>query len=344
DAAPCRCTVPRQSAPVSPPPMITTCRPRALMAGSVPCATARLAAGRNSMAWWTPSRSAPGTGRPRRIAAPPAPTTASCSPPRPLLGPRPPGGDVGATGDPAREHRAPGPHLVQPPVQVPLLQLELGDAEPEQAAGRLRALVQGHRVPGPGELLRGGQPGWPGAHHGHRPAGHPRRRPPPHPAPPPPPVRDPPPALLDRDRVWVEAEHAGALAGRGAQPPGEPREVVGGVQPPGRLRPVLPPDQVVPLGDEVAQRAALVAERDAAVHAPPRLEFQPGGVELGVDLAPVGDAHADRAPGGGHPGRGQETLGIGHDVPLQPCAAAMTASLTSRPSRSARRAASCTRL
>ena len=31
--------------------------------------------------------------------------------------------------------------------------------------------------------------------------------------------------------------------------------------------PVVAPDQVVPLRDEVAERAALVAERDAAVHA-----------------------------------------------------------------------------
>ena len=34
EAAPCRCAVPRQSAPVSPPPMITTCLPWALIGGS----------------------------------------------------------------------------------------------------------------------------------------------------------------------------------------------------------------------------------------------------------------------------------------------------------------------
>ena len=33
DAAPCRIAVPRQSAPVSPPPMITTCLPAAEIGG-----------------------------------------------------------------------------------------------------------------------------------------------------------------------------------------------------------------------------------------------------------------------------------------------------------------------
>ena len=79
-AAPCRCAVPRQSAPVSPPPMITTRLPFALI-GDVsrsPCCT-RLDGGRYSIAWYTPLRSRPGTGRSRHCVAPPASTTASNS-------------------------------------------------------------------------------------------------------------------------------------------------------------------------------------------------------------------------------------------------------------------------
>src|SRR5512142_3316820 len=78
DAAPCRSAVPRQSAPVSPPPMITTCRPAAEIAGGfgpgpvTALATARLACGRYSIAWWMPSRSAPGTGSARGTVQPPA--------------------------------------------------------------------------------------------------------------------------------------------------------------------------------------------------------------------------------------------------------------------------------
>ena len=69
----------------------------------------------------------------------------------------------------------------------------------------------------------------------------------------------------------VDAEHAGRLARRRAQPAGELGEVVGGVQPLDGLVPVVAVDQVVPVGDEVAERAAVVAERDAAVHAARRL-------------------------------------------------------------------------
>ena len=51
DAAPCRCDVPRQSAPVSPPPMITTCLPLTSMsARSMSPSQTRLASGRNSIA------------------------------------------------------------------------------------------------------------------------------------------------------------------------------------------------------------------------------------------------------------------------------------------------------
>ena len=73
--------------------------------------------------------------------------------------------------------------------------------------------------------------------------------------------------LLDRDRVLVDAEHARGLARRRAQPAGELGEVVGGVQPLDRVVPVVAVDEVVPVGDQVAERAAVVAERDAAVHA-----------------------------------------------------------------------------
>ena len=92
DRAPCRCAVPRQSAPVSPPPMMTTCLPRALIGGSgtgpgdvgpppdtSDAATARLDWGRYSMAWCTPASDAPGTGSPRATVAPPHSTTASYS-------------------------------------------------------------------------------------------------------------------------------------------------------------------------------------------------------------------------------------------------------------------------
>ena len=93
--------------------------------------------------------------------------------------------------------------------------------------------------------------------------------------------------LLDGNRVGVDAQDAGGLARGGAQPTGELREVVGRVQPLDGLAPVALPGQVVPLGDQVPQRATVVAERNTAVHATPGLLLQLAGLLLFVDLAPV---------------------------------------------------------
>lgn len=78
EAAPWRWAVPTQSAPVSPPPMTTTCLPWAVIGETVrsPSCTL-LASGRYSMAKCTPFSSRPGTGRSRETVAPAAMTTAS---------------------------------------------------------------------------------------------------------------------------------------------------------------------------------------------------------------------------------------------------------------------------
>jgi hypothetical protein len=79
---------------------------------------------------------------------------------------------------------------------------------------------------------------------------------------------------LDRDAaaglLFGDGQHAGGLAWRGAEPAGELREIVGGVQAVAGRIPAAPPDEVVPLRDEVAERTprgSRVAERDSAVHA-----------------------------------------------------------------------------
>ena len=102
--------------------------------------------------------------------------------------------------------------------------------------------------------------------------------------------------LLDRHRVGVDAEHARRLARRRAQPAGELGEVVGGVELVDRLLPVVAVDEVVPVGDQVAERAPVVAERDAAVHAPPGLGLRGLGREVLVDLLPVAQPHRHRPP------------------------------------------------
>ena len=100
---------------------------------------------------------------------------------------------------------------------------------------------------------------------------------------------------LDRHRVIVDAEHARALARRRAQAARELGEVVRGVQAVDRVPPVVAVHEVVPVGNDVAERAALVAERDAAVHAARGLLLELVLGEGEVDLLPVPQPLVDRA-------------------------------------------------
>ncbi len=165
------------------------------------------------------------------------------------------------------EDDALGLHLLDPAVDPPLLHLEVGDAVAEQAADAVGPLEDDDIVTDAGELLRGGQPGGAGADDRHplaRLDGGDLRH---DPALGPGAIDDRQLDLLDRDRVVVDPQHARGLAGGRAERAGELGEVVRGVQAVDGRLPVVAVDQVVPVGDQVPERAALVAERDAAVHA-----------------------------------------------------------------------------
>ena len=95
------------------------------------------------------------------------------------------------------------------------------------------------------------------------------------------------------DRVAVDPQHARRFARGRAELAGELGKVVGRMQPLDRRPPLVAVDQVVPVGDQVAQRAALMAERDAAVHAPRALGLELVLGERVVDLEEV----VDRARG-----------------------------------------------
>src|SRR5262249_39950486 len=116
-------------------------------------------------------------------------------------------------------------------------------------------------------------------------------------------------------RGLADGHHAGGLARGRAEPAGELGEVVGGVQPLGRARPVAAPDEIVPFRDEVPQRAAVVAERDAAVHAAPGL--RPDDRQQAppvVDLIPVPDPIRDGPLGAVLARGGEEALRVGHSA------------------------------
>ena len=72
---------------------------------------------------------------------------------------------------------------------------------------------------------------------------------------------------LDPHRFVVDVERARFLAGRGTDAPGELGEIVGRMQHLQRLLPIATIDQVVPVGDDVVDRAGIVAEGNAAIHA-----------------------------------------------------------------------------
>ena len=237
-----------------------------------------------------PRSSRPGIGRSRACVAPHASTIASYDASKHL--------DVDAVADGrvGAELGALGLHLGDAPLEVALLHLELGDAVAQQPADAIGALEHDRVVAGACQLLSGGKTGRTGADHDDALAGLDARQLRLDPALVPRPIDDLDLDLLDGHRVGVDAQHARRLARRRAQPAGELGEVVGRVQAVDGVAPVLAVDEVVPVGNQVAERAAVVAERDAAVHAPPGLGLHLVEWEVVVDLFPVAQPHRHIAP------------------------------------------------
>ena len=72
---------------------------------------------------------------------------------------------------------------------------------------------------------------------------------------------------LDAHSVVIDIECAGGLTGGGADTARELWEVVGGMQHIQSATPVLAIHKIIPVRDDVVNRTAVVAKRDAAVHA-----------------------------------------------------------------------------
>src|SRR5947207_10783848 len=192
------------------------------------------------------------------------------------------------------EGHALGRHLLHAAIDVPLLHLEVGDAVAEKPADPVVALEERDQVPGARQLLRARHARRTGAHDGDllaRAPGRDQRR---HPALVPGVVDDVLLDVLDRDRVVVDVEDARLLAGRRADAAGELGEVVGRVQPVDRLAPAAAVHEVVPVRDDVPERAALVAEGDAAVHAARGLTLEQLVGRPLLELPPVLQALRDR--------------------------------------------------
>ncbi len=215
--------------------------------------------------------------------------------PSPSLGAR--SGPLRAPPDGGRTHEGHtlGLQLGQPAIEHRLLHLEFRDAVAQEPAGSLRSLEHGDGVAGPCQLLGDRQAGRARADDGDRLAGAHRRRLRGHPALGPGALHDLVLDPLNGDRVLVDPEDAGGLARSRAQSAGELGKVVRRVQPLHGVGPVVAVDEVVPLGDQVPEWAAVVAERDAAVHAARALFLHRLFGKRLVDLAPVAQAHGNGA-------------------------------------------------
>src|SRR5699024_7401473 len=130
--------------------------------------------------------------------------------------------------------------------------------------------------------------------------------------------------------VIVDAHYAGALTRGGTQAAGKFGEIVCRVQAVIGFAPAVLAHQVIPLGDDIAQGAALVAEGDSAVHAACGLLFNLANGGLFVDLAVIHQAQWDRAVRRGCAVKLLKSVWISHYF-----TASMIALLISRPSRSA---------
>ena len=173
-----------------------------------------------------------------------------------------------------------------------LVELHIGYAVGQKAADAVGTLVNDSDVAGPIQLLRRGQPGGAGADHGDATPGARRRRLGNDPALLKPPIGDGHLDILDGYRRVGNSQHAGPFAGRRAYPAGEFGEIIGLVQAVQRFAPLVTVDQIVPLGNQIVNGAAVVrlAERHPAIHAACALPGKVRVVGSGIDLPEIAQA------------------------------------------------------
>ena len=169
------------------------------------------------------------------------------------------------------ENDALGGHLLDAPLNMALLELEVGNAVTEQASSLRVFLVDVDLVAGPRKLLRASQARWARTDNGDLLAGFVGGG-----------LRLNPSFgegaidnrafdRLDGHRRVLNVERARRFARRGANSAGHFREIVGGEQVARGFLPLAAIGEVVPIRDLIVDRAARVTIGDAAIHAPRRL-------------------------------------------------------------------------
>ena len=189
-----------------------------------------------------------------------------------------------------------GHHLFEAPVENALFQFEVRDAVAQQAADAVILFKQGDFVARAIQLLRGGEArrartddgnSLPGARLGRfrlDPAFFPCA------------VDDGFFDQFDRDGRFVDPQDARRFAWRGANAPGKLRKIISGMEDADRILPAVAIDEIVPVRNDVVDRAARVAERNAAIHAARALHAHFFFRERLVDLEIIVNALRDRTP------------------------------------------------
>src|SRR5581483_4400690 len=185
-------------------------------------------------------------------------------------------------------------HLLEALIEDLLLHLEFRDAVTQQAADAVVTLEYAHLMAGASQLLGCRQTGRAGTDHGDFLAGFDYGRERLHFAVLPCVLGDRELDGPDRYRIIVDAKHARTFARRRTKGAGELRKIIGLVQAIDRVLPAAAIDEVVPIGNHVTKRAALMAKRNAAIHAARALLLQLVFRIRPHDLLPVTHTLRDR--------------------------------------------------
>ncbi len=186
--------------------------------------------------------------------------------------------------------------LFQAPVDEMLLHLEVRNAVAQQAANTVVLFEDRHFVPRTRQLLCRRQAGRPGPDHRDSLAGADLRGLRTYVAFLECPVDDRLFDLFDRHRRLVDSQHARGFARGRTDAAGEFGKVIGGVQLADGFLPPPAIHQVVPIRNDVGQRASGMAEGHAAIHAARTLQLHTLFRERIINFEPVFDAHRRVAP------------------------------------------------
>jgi hypothetical protein len=124
--------------------------------------------------------------------------------------------------------------------------------------------------------------------------------------------------LLDRDWILIDSDNTCCLTWGRAKPSGELREIIGRVQLIDRITPTIPENKIVPIRNQIAERTAVVAERNTAIHAPACLFTNLGDRKILVDLTPITKPDWNLTPARKLTLMLEKSCYITHDVPLSP--------------------------